>query len=407
MKTYLVGGAVRDELLGIESFERDWVVVGSSPQEMLALGYKQVGKDFPVFLHPKTKEEYALARTERKTGLGYTGFEFNANSQVTLEEDLMRRDLTINAIAMDEDGIIIDPYGGVNDVKKKLLRHVSDSFSEDPLRLLRVGRFAAKFKNQGFAIHQKTFELMKKISTPDEINALVPERVWIEMLKVFKTQSPSIFFFVLRECGALKYLMPEVDKLFSVPQTKKYHPEIDTGIHTMMVVDQSVKLTSDVAGHFAALCHDLGKSETPKELLPKHHGHEERSIPLVKALSQRLKVPKSAQDLALQVAKYHTLVHKVFELRPKTILNLLINVDAFRRQERFYLFLLVCKADSLGRLGFTDSAYPQRDFLLKIHKKCGEINASGFISKGLQGKEIADAINMQRLELIKNLQEAV
>lgn len=407
MKTYLVGGAVRDELLGIASCERDWVVVGSSPQEMLALGYKQVGKDFPVFLHPKTKEEYALARTERKTGLGYNGFEFNVSSHVTLEEDLMRRDLTINAIAMDKDGVIIDPYGGVNDVKNKLLRHVSDSFSEDPLRLLRVGRFAAKFKNMGFVIHQKTFELMKKISTPDEINALVPERVWIEMLKAFKTQSPSTFFFILRECGALRYLMPEVDKLFGVPQTKKYHPEIDTGIHTMMVVDQSVKLTADSAGHFAALCHDLGKSATPNELLPKHHGHEERSIPLVKALSQRLKVPKSAQELALQVAKYHTLVHKVFELRSKTILNLLINVDAFRRQERFYLFLLVCKADSLGRLGFADSTYPQRDFLLKIHKKCGEINASGFILKGLQGKEIADAINTQRLELIKALQAAV
>ncbi len=407
MKTYLVGGAVRDELLGIASIERDWVVVGSTQQEMIALGYKQVGKDFPVFLHPESKEEYALARTERKSGLGYTGFEIDASPNVSLEEDLMRRDLTINAIAKDEKGRIYDPYGGLFDIRNKYLRHVSDSFREDPLRLLRVGRFAAKLKHKGFSIHPETLELMRSLSTFEEINALVSERVWTELVKVFKTDFPSEFFNVLHKCGALKYLFPEVDKLFGVPQPKKYHPEVDTGVHTMMVIDQSVKLSSCVDVHFAALCHDLGKAETPKDILPKHHGHEKKSVPLVKIISHRLKVPNSSKELAIQVAKYHTLVHKVFELTAKKILKLCLNVNAFRRPDRFELFLLACKADSLGRLGYEKSEYPQRHFLLKIVESCAKVDASQFVLKGLKGKEIADAINEERLKIIKHLMISV
>jgi len=349
MKIYLVGGAIRDRLLGLPVKEKDWVVVGATPADMAALDYKPVGKDFPVFLHPATKEEYALARTERKTGRGYHGFEFHSAPEVTLEEDLKRRDLSINALAEDADGQLIDPYGGVQDLQAKLLRHVSPAFVEDPVRVLRVARFAARFAPLGFTLAPETLALMRQMVDNGEVDALVPERVWQETLKALGCERPSVYFSVLRECGALAKVFPELERLFGVPQPAKWHPEIDTGVHVFMVLDQAARLSADLSVRFAALTHDLGKGTTPKDVLPHHYGHEERSVVLVEGLCERLKTPRDFRELAVLVAHYHGLAHRAQALRADTLLKLLENSDALRRPERFELFLLACEADHRGR----------------------------------------------------------
>ncbi|MDM7322616.1 MAG: multifunctional CCA addition/repair protein, partial [Gammaproteobacteria bacterium] len=363
MKIYLVGGAVRDALLGLPVRERDYVVVGATPADMLERGFRPVGKDFPVFLHPETNEEYALARTERKSGHGYHGFVVHASPKVTLEEDLARRDLTINAIAQAADGRLIDPYGGARDLKARLLRHVSPAFAEDPVRLLRVARFAARFASLGFRVADETLILMRHMVHNGEIDALVPERVWQEIVKALATDHPARFFEVLRETGALARLLPELDALFGVPQPAMHHPEIDTGVHSLMVLQQAVRLGADGATRFAALLHDLGKGNTPRELWPHHYGHERRGAQLIKRLAERLRLPTHDRDLALMAARWHLHAHKAFELRPSTLLKLLEGLDALRRPERFESFLLVCEADARGRAGFEDRPYPQAEFL--------------------------------------------
>ena len=407
MKTYLVGGAVRDQLLGITVQDRDWVVVGSTSEEMLGLGYTQVGKDFPVFLHPKTKEEYALARTERKSGKGYGGFEVEASENVTLEEDLARRDLTINAIAQDENGDLIDPYDGVNDLNKKVLRHVTSAFAEDPLRVLRVARFKARFHHLGFSINSETLKLMSDITDSGELSELVAERVWVEINKSLMEKSPAEFFLTLRSCGALKALLPEIDNLFGVEQRKDYHPEIDTGVHTMMVLEQAVKMDACGEVRFSALVHDLGKADTPPEILPRHIGHEEKSVKRVNELCKRLKCPKSYQELAVLVAKYHTQCHQAFSLKPSTVLKLLERVDAFRRSERLMLFLQACKADSLGRKGAEKNEYNQMEYLLEAYKICNEVKIQPIIDEGFKGAEINEALRRRRVAVISKLKDSL
>ena len=337
------------------------MVVGATPDEMLALGYRQVGKDFPVFLHPDTHEEYALARTERKTGPGYTGFIFHSEPNVSLEDDLIRRDLTINAIAIDEHGTIIDPFNGRQDLDNKLLRHVSPAFAEDPVRILRVARFYARFAPLGFSIASETIELMHKMVDNGEVDALVPERVWQETQRALNEIQPRAFFEALRECGALAKIFPELEALFGVPQRADYHPEVDTGVHTLMVLDQASAISPEPRIRFAALLHDLGKATTPKAELPRHIGHEARTLPLVRELCQRLRVPNDYRDLALLTAEYHSHCHKADQLRSATLLKTLQGLDAFRRPERFEEFLLACTADSRGRLGFEQRPYPQAD----------------------------------------------
>ena len=400
MKTYLVGGAVRDKLLGLTIKDHDWVVVGSSPEEMIAKGFEPVGKDFPVFLHPKTHEEYALARTERKTAPGYKGFVIHAAPNVTLEEDLARRDLTINAIAQSEDGSLIDPYDGQCDLRNKILRHVSPAFAEDPVRVLRIARFAARF---GFTIADETLILIKKMVAAKELDYLVPERVWQELEKALATAQPSLFFMALREAGALKSLFPEVDRLFGVPQVPKWHPEIDTGVHVMMVIDQSAKLTNDIAVRFAALCHDLGKGTTPADILPQHNGHEARSIKLTQALCKRIRVPKEFETLAVKVAEYHTHLHLLFELRPATILQVIEALDAFRRPERFEQYLLASEADFRGRPGYEDLPLPAVNIFKQCLSACQTFTAQAFIEAGKQGPAISEAIRKQRINLIKQI----
>lgn len=363
MKTYLVGGAVRDKLLGISNSDRDWVVVGARVEDMLAKGYQQVGSDFPVFLHPTSKEEYALARTERKTAPGYTGFAFTADPSVTLEEDLQRRDLTINAIAQDEDGHYIDPYGGIRDIEKRQLRHVSDAFTEDPLRVLRVARFAARFAPLGFQIEKHTMTLMQTLSRSGELDHLVPERIWQEMDKALRSPAPAVFFKTLHECGALAVIMPELENLYGVPQTPEYHPEIDTGVHVMMSVEQAVRLSDDPVVRFATLLHDLGKAVTPKDNWPHHYGHEQLGLPLIDQFCTRLRVPKKHRAIARLVSEFHTHCHRAQELRPATMLRLLESLDAFRRPDQVEQFVLACEADSRGRTGFENREYPQADLV--------------------------------------------
>ena len=359
MRVYLVGGAVRDRLLGRPARERDFVVVGATAAELLAQGYTQVGKDFPVFLHPQTKEEYALARTERKTAPGYHGFAVQADPGVTLEEDLRRRDLTINALAEDEDGTLIDPYDGLADIEARVLRHVSPAFAEDPVRILRLARFAARFADLGFSVAAETLDLMRAMVAAGEVDALVSERVWVELAKALGEATPSRFFETLRACGALARLFPEVDGLWGIPQPAKWHPEIDTGVHTMMVVDMAARLSPDPEVRFAALTHDLGKATTPEEVLPSHHGHEGRGVALLEAMGERLRIPRRFLDLARITARYHGQVHKIDELRPGTILDLLEGADAFRRPGRFHQMLTACEADFRGRGGYAERAYPQ------------------------------------------------
>jgi len=355
MEIYAVGGAVRDEVLGLPVKDRDWVVVGATPQDMLERGFVPVGRDFPVFLHPKTHEEYALARTERKTAPGYTGFAFHAAPGVTLEQDLVRRDLTINAMARDETGAIIDPHGGRADIAARVLRHVSPAFAEDPVRILRVARFAARFAD--FSIAAETLQLMRSMVAAGEVDALVPERVWQELARGLMESRPSRMFEVLRECGALLRLLPELDALWGVPQRADYHPEIDTGVHVMMVIDMSARLAAALPARFAALTHDLGKGLTPADILPRHYGHEAKSVALLEAICERLRVPADCRDVARLVARFHGDMHRVAELRPETRLTVLERCDALRRPDRFELILLACEADYRGRLGWEERDY--------------------------------------------------
>lgn len=401
MKTYLVGGAVRDTLLNLDVKERDWVVVGSSPEEMISLGYSQVGKDFPVFLHPQTHDEYALARTERNTSPGYHGFSVHASKDVTLEEDLLRRDLTINAMAQDENGTVIDPFNGREDLDSRLLRHVSPAFAEDPVRVLRIARFAARFKPLGFQIAGETMSLMQEMVRSGEVDALVPERVWQEFSRSLCLDHPRRFLEVLRECGALKTLLPEVDTLFGVPQKPRWHPEIDTGIHTLMVLDQACKLSENPQVRFAAICHDLGKGKTPTEVLPAHHGHEEISADLTLAVCHRFKIPNEYRDLAVLTARYHTHCHRAFELKISTLLRTLASLDAFRRPDRFEHFILACTADARGRTGFETKPYPQADFFRGALKAAAAIDTRAIASEGGNGSDIKNRIETARLNALR------
>jgi tRNA nucleotidyltransferase (CCA-adding enzyme) len=363
MKTYLVGGAVRDQLLKLPVKDRDWVVVGASPNELIEKGYSQVGSDFPVFLHPQSKEEYALARTERKSAAGHKGFEVHYAKEVTLEEDLMRRDLTINAIAQAPSGDLIDPYNGLADIENKVLRHVSNAFIEDPLRVLRVARFAARFAHLGFAVAPETLALMEQISNSGELELLSSERVWREVNLALKADTPAEFIKTLRDCGALKVILPEVDALFGVPQPVKYHPEIDTGLHILLCLEQAALLTPDPTIRYAVLVHDVGKGITDPEKWPSHSGHEKLGVGLLKAINTRLKVPNEYAQLAAVVCEYHTLLHRVTELSPATLLLLLESADAIRRPERFEKFILACEADARGRTGLEKRDYPQHRYL--------------------------------------------
>jgi tRNA nucleotidyltransferase (CCA-adding enzyme) len=402
MKVYLVGGAVRDERLGIPVKERDWCVAGSTPDALVALGYKPVGKDFPVFLHPQTGEEYALARTERKTAAGYHGFQFQADPDVTIEDDLRRRDLTVNAIAVDEDGLVVDPFGGVADIESRVLRHVSDAFLEDPVRILRVAKFAARFADLGFSIADETMQLMAEMVTNGEVDALVRDRVWKETEAALVNNNPQVFFDVLRQCGALKRLYPEIDSLFGVPQPAKWHPEIDCGIHTMMVLEQAAKLSPDGDVRFAALVHDLGKATTDKKLLPSHYGHEQRSVNLIRKIVERLPVPNAYRDLALLVAEFHGHAHRAHELRADTLLRVIRRADALRRPERFEKFILACEADARGRTGLEEKPYPQADYLRGALQAIVGISAKDFEDEDLSGPAIGQAIDDARVRALKS-----
>ena len=407
MKTYLVGGAVRDKLLGLTIKDRDWVVTGASPDEMTALGYSSVGKDFPVFLHPKTKEEYALARTERKTSAGYHGFQFDTDTTVTLEEDVQRRDLTINALAEDKDGKVIDFVGGKADLEQRLLRHVSPAFAEDPVRILRIARFASRFANLGFKVAPETMTLMRKMVDDGEVDALVAERVWQEMSRALCEPSPEVFIEVLRECGALKILFPEIDRLFGVPQPVEHHPEIDTGVHTMLVLQQACLLSDDPVVRFAALTHDLGKGTTPKKILPHHYDHEERGYHLVKELCKRYKIPNNYRQLAEITARFHTHAHRAFEVKPKTLLKVLNKTDAFRKPERFEQFLLACIADSHGRPGYETYDYKQAPFFSLVRNKAAAVSTRDIIADGFENEKISEELYKRRLVVIKSLRQSI
>ncbi|QEI11427.1 multifunctional CCA addition/repair protein [Cellvibrio japonicus] len=401
MKTYLVGGAVRDKLLGRPVHERDWVVIGSSPAAMEAAGFLPVGKDFPVFIHPQTKEEYALARTERKTGHGYGGFSFYCGENVALEEDLIRRDLTINAMAEDDVGNIIDPYGGQSDLQQRLLRHVSPAFAEDPVRILRVARFAARYHGLGFTLAEETLALMRSMVCNGEADHLVAERIWKETERALAEPWPHIFIQVLRDCGALGRLMPEVDALFGIPQTAVHHPEIDTGIHTLLSLQQAARLSPLPLVRFATLMHDLGKGATPPEKWPRHIAHEIRSLPLIKQLCDRIAAPKEYKELSLLVAEYHTHCHRALELTAATLLKTLQALDGFRRPERVEQFLLCCEADARGRTGLEARAYPQADYVRQALQRCLSVTSKQFLTQGLNGKALGDAIHQERLKQLQ------
>ncbi|MDX1451149.1 MAG: multifunctional CCA addition/repair protein [Oleiphilaceae bacterium] len=402
-QTYLVGGAVRDERLGLPVKDRDWVVVGAHPEQLIAAGFKQVGADFPVFLHPETGEEYALARTERKTGQGYQGFTCYSAPDVTLEEDLQRRDLTINAMALAQDGTIIDPFNGQQDLKDGLLRHVSPAFSEDPLRVLRVARFAARLAPLGFNVAPDTMTCMRDMVSSGELNQLTPERVWQETLRALAETQAHVYFSLLRELGALAIIMPELDALFGVPQPEAYHPEIDCGVHALMSLEQASRLSDEPATRFAALVHDLGKALSPQELLPKHHGHEIKGIKPIKQLCTRLRTPNHFRDLAVHTSEYHTHVHRAFELRPQTLLKVLKAIDALRRPERFEAFLICCEADARGRTGFEDRDYPQAEFFRQAFAAMRSVNVKQVRNEtGLDGKALGEAIDMARVHAIRD-----
>ena len=396
MKIYRVGGAVRDKLLNYPSQENDWVVVGATPEKMTQLGYLPVGSDFPVFIHASTGEEYALARTERKSGHGYGGFTFHAAADVSLEEDLVRRDLTINAMAEDDDGQLYDPYQGQVDLDKKILRHVSEAFTEDPLRVLRVARFAARYHHLGFTIAPETMKLMTAIASSGELDYLVAERVWKETERALGERSPDVFIEVLRQCGALDVLFPEVSRLFGVPQRADYHPEIDTGIHTLMALQQSVRLSQSSKIRFAVLVHDLGKGITPDHVLPSHRGHEARGVPLVNDVCDRFKVPNDVRQLALVVTEYHLMCHKAQELKPETIVNLLTGVGALKSRDRLEDFILCCEADARGRTGFEDREYPSSDYLRAALDGISNISVADLVEAGIDGAEIGRQLHLRR-----------
>lgn len=405
MKIYLVGGAVRDSLLQLPVKDRDWLVIGATPEELLQQGYQQVGRDFPVFLHPKTGEEYALARTERKCGTGYTGFICDFSPHISLEEDLLRRDLSINAIAQDEQGNLYDPYNGIQDLIDRTLRHVSPAFCEDPLRVLRVARFAASFHYLGFHIAPETLQLMQSMSDSGELTQLSAERIWLETEKALQTLNPEIYFYVLHQVGALKVLFPELYQLNGVPNPIKHHPEVDSFIHTMLVLQQATQLSLQQECHrtavrFAAICHDLGKALTPKEILPHHKGHEERGILPTKQLCQRLKLPAYLQELAELTCQYHSHIHKAFALSPEAIIELFEHVDAWRKPQRFQEIMLVCLADTRGRQGFEQQSYPQREFMWEMYQTALQVDVQHIIQQGFKQKAIRQELNRQRIEAI-------
>lgn len=397
MKIYTVGGAVRDKLLGQSVQDRDFVVVGATASELEQAGYKAVGRDFPVFLHPDTHEEYALARTERKSGAGYTGFTVHATPDVTLEQDLARRDITINAMAEDENGNIIDPFNGRDDLQQGLLRHVSPAFIEDPLRILRVARFAARLD---FQVADSTHELMRELSASGELETLTAERVWQELERALAEPRPRRFFEVLRDCGALSVLFPEIDRLFGVPQPEKHHPEIDTGIHTLMVLDQAARLSVEPVVRFAALTHDLGKGTTPEREWPRHIAHEQRGVKIIEKLCERLKAPNQFRELAVMTAREHGRAHRALEMRADTILNLLEATDAFRRPQRFEQFLLACEADSKGRTGLEERDYPQAQLLRQSLRTASSVDAASLVKQGMHGHEIAEELRKIRGQAI-------
>jgi len=400
MKTYLVGGAVRDRLLGFPVTERDWLVVGVTPESMLAQGFKPVGKDFPVFLHPQTHEEYALARTERKSGHGYRGFVVNAAPDVALEEDLQRRDLTINAMAMDDAGNLFDPYAGRSDLEQKLLRHVSPAFSEDPVRILRVARFAARYRHLGFSVAEETRQLMTDMVGNGEVDYLVAERVWAELFKALNETTPAAFFQVLRDCGALKVIFPELDALFGVPQPEKYHPEIDTGIHCLLVLEQAARLSAKPEVRLAALLHDLGKAATPSQHWPSHHGHERKGLPILERLCERLRVPKNYKSLCQLVMEFHTHSHKAFELRADTIVDLLQQLGVFKQDGQLEDFLLACEADAKGRTGLEDKPYPQAGYLQAACAAAQAVDIAEIVNGPLKGAQIGEAIRQLRVRAV-------
>ncbi|HGF7509941.1 multifunctional CCA addition/repair protein [Vibrio cholerae] len=403
MQIYLVGGAVRDQLLQLPVYDRDWVVVGSSPQAMLSAGFQAVGKDFPVFLHPKSKEEHALARTERKTGVGYTGFACHYAPDVTLEDDLLRRDLTINAMAQDDSGQLIDPYGGQRDLAAKVLRHVSPAFVEDPLRVLRVARFAAKLHHLGFTVAEETMQLMAKIAQSGELQHLTAERVWQEWHKSLSTHHPEVFLQVLRDCGALAVVLPEIDRLFGVPQPEKWHPEIDTGIHTLMVAKQAAQLSDSLPVRFAAQVHDLGKGVTPPSEWPSHKLHCHTGLNIIESLCERIRVPNEFRDLALAVCAQHSNVHRADELKSATKLKVLGLLDVWRKPERLEQVLLCCEADHRGRLGLESEPYPQREIFLRAYQAALGVEVQAVIADGFQGKQIKEELDKRRVSAIEAL----
>ena len=402
---YLVGGAVRDALLGLPVHERDWVVVGANPATMQAAGFRPVGKDFPVFLHPDTHEEYALARTERKSGHGYGGFTFHADETVTLADDLIRRDLTINAMAQDKDGKLIDPYGGQQDLRDRLLRHVSPAFVEDPLRVLRIARFAARFHGLGFRIAPETLTLMRQLVDSGELDHLVAERVWKETARALMEDAPHLYLRVLNDCGALRVLFPEVAALDGVPQPQQHHPEVDTLAHLYLCLEQAAMHQQPLVVRYAVLCHDLGKGVTPEHDWPKHHGHESRGVALARALGKRLKVPRELDELGQLTAEYHTHCHRAFELTPKTLQKLFIALGVQRQPQRLTHFLAACQADAKGRLGLADHPYPQVDFLQEVAQAM-KVETAPLLAQGLTGKALGEAITRTQLAQLTEAKRA-
>ena len=401
MQVYLVGGAVRDRLLGRSGGDRDWVVVGATPEDLAAQGYRPVGKDFPVFLHPQSGEEYALARTERKSGRGYHGFTMHADPSVTLEQDLARRDFTINAIAERADGALVDPFGGANDIQRRVLRHVTEAFAEDPVRVLRAARFMARFAPLGFHVDASTMALMQRMVDEGEVDHLVPERVWQELRRALAEPRPSAFVRTLRDCGALARVLPEVDALYGVPQRAEYHPEVDTGVHLELVLDMAARLApGDALVGFAALCHDLGKARTPDHRLPAHVGHEQAGVAPVRAVCERLKVPVEFRELALLACREHLNVHRMGELRPQTVHDLLQRCDGFRRPERIAQLATVCEADKRGRAGLGEAPYPQAAWLRLAHQAALEVQARDVLRPGMEGEAVGAALRAARVEAI-------
>ncbi len=405
MQIYRVGGAVRDKLLNYPCHENDWVVVGSSPEEMVALGYRPVGQDFPVFIDPRSGEEYALARTERKSGVGYGGFTFHTSPDISLEDDLIRRDLTINAMAESADGTITDPYGGQQDLDNKVLRHVSDTFAEDPLRVLRVARFAARYAHLGFTLAPETLQLMCTIVNRGEMTALVAERVWKETQRALCERSPDVFIATLKSCGALDVLLPEVEALFGIEQRADFHPEIDTGIHTLMALQQSALLTNKATIRFTVLVHDLGKAITPKEILPRHTGHEARGLPLVKQVCDRLKVPNQHRQLAMVVTEYHLMCHKSLEFKPENLLKLLTVIGALKSAEKLDDFLLCCMADAKGRKGLEKQEYAPNRYLREAREAAIAVQVIDLVANGIKGADIGTQLKQRQIDALSEFKQ--